>query len=133
MRDTDSRTTPTLTVERGAALLPKRLRVTLAVLHPADDDVVALALATLPRGSRAALTAIGAIRTIDDADPPVVEVTPFGREVMAACALEGLPADVARTATQLDEELARRAASVERDPVEAQVGERVAAKKRVKA
>lgn len=113
MTDVDGIAT-TLTAERAVSLLPKPLRTTLALLHPADDDITALTLATLPRGSRRTLAAIGAIRHARSDEAADIALTHFGREVITACAMEGLPDDVARKLTAVDEELARRAASGQR-------------------
>jgi hypothetical protein len=103
----------TITLERAMATLSPSLKTTLALLAPAADDVAELTLATLPLGSRTTLSALG-IMTTEDASPseaPVdIALTDFGREVITACALEGLPDDVAEQVTKLEEARARRAA-----------------------
>ncbi len=100
-----------LTIDETVEQLPGQLRTTLALLHPADDQLVELTLAMLPLGSRTTLIALGVIedapRPAPDA-PVAVTLTELGRSVITACALQGLPDDVAHYVTELEAARAQR-------------------------
>lgn len=101
-------------VEDAVSYLPEHLQITLALLQSADDDLAELTLAALPLGSRLTLEQLG---LIDDARPSepdaplMVRLTDLGREVMTACALQGVPSQVSRSLAALEEARARRARS----------------------
>ncbi|HEX8101638.1 MAG TPA: hypothetical protein VF533_03430 [Solirubrobacteraceae bacterium] len=102
---------PAATTEEAFDRLPGDLRVTLALLHQADDGLAELTIATLALGSRALLAALGAITSArqPDADAPVVvSLTSFGRDLITACAVAGLPDDVTDDLSALEEARARR-------------------------
>jgi hypothetical protein len=102
--------------------MPPELRATLAHLNAADDHVAGLTLALLPFGSRSALVGCGIIQSEvrERSDQPVeVRLTPFGREVIAACALHATSEVVEKRLEELDEAHARRAAAASRPPVRA--------------
>ena len=77
--------------------LPEDIKITLALLHPASNEMAALTLAALPLGSRVMLAGF---RIIDKAgtdkadDPARASLTDFGREVISTCAREGLPTEI---------------------------------------
>jgi hypothetical protein len=101
-------------VEDALSYLPEHLRITLALLRSADDDLAELTLAALPLGSRLTLDQLGLIdkaRPREPDAPLVVHITDLGREVMTACALEGVPSEVSRSLAALEEARARRARS----------------------
>lgn len=106
--------TPKLPVDRAVAILGEDLRVTLALLHRADDGLTELIIATLPHGSKSLLKAMGAI-TGPDSEPVV---TGFGRELITACELAGLPPDLKEKMSALDEKQAQQIAEMHgRDPL----------------
>lgn len=90
-----------------------RARLRYAHLNGADGGLIELALAALPFGKRAALTAYGV--TTPQAKPEeetvAVALTAHGRAVIAACALEQAPPTVRETIKELDEARARWRAS----------------------
>lgn len=96
--------------EQAIRFLSDRLRTTLALLQRGDDDLVSLALAILPRGSRLVLTTLGAVEPAPD-DPSELVLTPFGRELSASCAIAGLPPEQQEKLAALEQERARRAVS----------------------
>lgn len=100
-------------VDEAISQLPLELRTTLALLHATDSDLAELTLATLPLGSRATLTAVGVIDTTraQEADAPVVvKLTPLGRDLITACALEGVSDEAAQQVSALEEARALRPA-----------------------
>jgi hypothetical protein len=100
-------------IDEAISQLPSELRTTLALLHVTDHDLAELTLATLPLGSRTTLAAIGVIHTTraQEADAPVVvELTQLGRDVITACALEGVADEAAQQVSALEEARARRPA-----------------------
>lgn len=90
-------TTSLPTADQIADKLPRELATTLALLHPADDELAELTLGLLPLGSREMLQACGVVdlRPRERLDDPVsVSLTDLGRDVITACALRGLPEEV---------------------------------------
>jgi hypothetical protein len=103
-----------LTIDEALRHLPDTLKTTLGLLHSADDDVAELTLGTLPIGSRGTLSALGVIAQapLPEPDAPViVSLTPFGRELITAAALEGLPPETAEQVAAFEEARARRETS----------------------
>ncbi len=95
--------------EQAVRFLSLRLRTTLALLCRGSDELVALTLSALPQGSRLVLESLGALEVSPD-NPDEVMPTSFGRELIAACVIEGLPQDLQKKLTALEEERARRTA-----------------------
>ena len=94
------------------------LRSILAILHDVDEGLAASTLSALPFGQRAALEAYDIIessstRNTDatDAMENTVVITEFGRQLIAACALEQAPQEVRDAIAALDEARARRLAT----------------------
>lgn len=110
MEDSNDNPTPALDVERALSVLSEGLRTTLALLHPADEGLAALTIASLAYGSRSTLAAMGAIAPAASKGTASIEITDFGREIITACALIGLPREVKLKIAALEERQARRAA-----------------------
>jgi hypothetical protein len=111
--------------EQAVRFLSARLRGTLALLREGDDDVISLALDTLPRGSRLLLTTLGAVES-DPRDPSGLTLTPFGQDLSACCAVAGLSPELKEKRRALEQERARRAAQRKSDHVSQLTGREVA-------
>jgi hypothetical protein len=102
--------------------LNEELRLTLALLNGADKEVADLTLALLPFGSRATLVGYGVIETAAAAerDQAVqVSLTPYGRDLIAACAFDVDPNVVRERLAEFDAARARRASQTDDAPVRA--------------
>lgn len=111
--DNDALETARSEVETIVRELSDELRATLALLHAVENEVAELTLALLPFGSRSALVGYGVIKSdvSEKTDQAVeVELTPLGREVIAAAALAVGPTVVRERLAALDEARAQRAA-----------------------
>lgn len=109
-----SHSSTTEAVAQTVDRLPAPLKTTLALLHAADDDLVELTLATLPLGSRTTLSVLEVINLADSSAPDapvIVSLSDFGRDVITACALDGVPETVSLQVTALEQARAQRAAS----------------------
>jgi hypothetical protein len=107
-----------ITIDEALGNLSGDLTETLALLHPESDEVAELTLGMLPLGSRSTLIALGAISQapLSQPDAPViVTLTDFGRELIAAAALEGLSPEAVARVEAFEEARARRE---EREEVE---------------
>ena len=79
------------------------LRSTLAILHAVNDDLAELTLSALPFGQRAQLEAYDIVQRDEaSANGSMVVLTSFGRQFLAACALEQAPQEVRDAITALD-------------------------------
>jgi hypothetical protein len=112
MEESKDNPAPVLDVERAISMLSERLRVTLALLHPLDNGLAALTIAGLPNGSRSTLAGMGAIAPAANEEPAPIRITDFGREMITACNLVGLPRSVKSKIAALEEQQARRAAAM---------------------
>jgi hypothetical protein len=109
-------------IDEAISQLPSELRTTLALVHATDPDLAELTLATLPLGSRTTLAAIGVIDAArpQEADAPVVvRVTELGRDVITACALEGMSDEAAQQVSALEEARAHRPGTTASELVDA--------------
>lgn len=100
-----------ITIDEALGNLSGDLTETLALLHPESDEVAELTLGMLPLGSRSTLIALGAISQapLSQPDAPViVTLTDFGRELIAAAALEGLSPEAVARFEAFEEARARR-------------------------
>ena len=80
----------TIEADAVARELESDLRVTMAMLQDADDEVVELTLGMLPFGFRTALITYGALAPVSrhdepNDDPVQVRLLPFGRYLINAC------------------------------------------------
>jgi hypothetical protein len=114
-------TQESLTAAEVVEQLPSRIVGLLSVLHAADDDVAELTIGTLPFGSRSALAAYGIVTAAGTTGEGPVEVrlTPFGREVIAVCALDEMPREVRESIQALHRARASRDADLAASPLRA--------------
>lgn len=107
-----------ITIDEALRNLSPDLKETLALLHPESEEVGELTLGMLRLGSRSTLIALGAISQapLPAPDAPViVSLTDFGRELIAAAALEGLSPEAVERVEAFEEARARR--ETEEQPV----------------
>jgi hypothetical protein len=98
--------------EQAAKFLSPRLRTSLVLIHKGGEELVPSIIDSLPRGSRLALISLQALAPAPG-DPAQYVLTAAGRELAAACAVEGLPPQAHRLLTEIEEERARRAAAID--------------------
>jgi len=103
--------------EQAVRYLSERLRNTLALMRRGNEQFEPLILATLPRGSRLVLLALGAVEPAPE-NPSKLVLSAFGRDLSACCAITGVSPELQEKLTGLEQEQARRL--VERSEVSLQ-------------